>query len=1264
MSTVSNRSAILALVLGSFTLSAQAITVQPEALRKLQVDTGAAITVDQATGQATFMRVPPAAPQLRAAIANPDRAAKARATAFLRTYGAAFGIDDLNTQLQALPASKDAQGAEHAIFNQVHEGLPVFGSQVKVHFDRNGRLYAANGRFITDIDVNTTPNLAAADAAGQAVRQVMRQQAANGNTNRKVAGKVGASGDENHEDLKAVSTELMVFRAGQLQGVPGRDHLVYRVEVRNTDISIREFVFIDAHKGDVVDQITGIHDALDRRAYDAQGQAHPGPNYPGSPFWVEGNPLPTGTTEADNMIYASGETYDLFINAFMRDSFDGLGGVMDAIFNRGDACPNASWNGTYISFCPNVTSDDVTAHEWGHAYTEYTNNLIYQWQSGALNESYSDIWGETVDLINGRGTDSPGGLRSDGSCSIYGPGASGDNSYRWVMGEDATGFATPIRDMWTPTCGGDPGKVSDAQYYCLTGDQGGVHYNSGVPNHAYALMVDGGNYNGFAVAGIGLTKAAHIHWGAQNMLTPSSNFIDHADALDASCSALIGADLADLGDGSVSGEVIDQGDCDQVAAAIAATELRTPPAQCGFEPMLEPDAPALCEALGTVQTIAFEDFEGGLPAGWTVSSHDVANPASFDNPGWDVVGGLPAGAAGNLAAFAPDLNTGDCALDTEAGAVALDSPVIALPLNEVPRVAFDHWVATESGWDGGNLKVSVNGGPWTVVPGASYSFNPYNSSINGGGNDNPLAGEQGFTGTDGGANSGSWGQSQVNLLGVALPGDSVQLRFDLGVDGCSGIIGWYVDSVQVYSCSDEQLGVCGDSILDIGETCDDGNAASGDGCSAVCQVESGFSCSDPIPPGMNSNALVDGSFEAGPFGGTWNEFSSNFGTPICDVASCGTGTGTGPSDGTYWTWFGGIAAIEEGSVSQSVTIPATATTLVFDLEQIACDSGDDYMEVTVDGAQVYLTDGNSPLCGQLGYTQQAVDIKAYADGGVHTIEFHSEIFATNGGGSNFFVDKAIVSDNLATPPVPSMCSPIETDLACNAGPVGFEEGIGGGWSVVDNEGTGVIWTSIGNSGIGGNYTSTGDAASVSSDAAGVAEFDTELRSNSFSLATATSASLDYLVNYQNYANLDFLDVDVSVDGGTTWTNALSWNEDHPVNGLFNAPGEAVSIDLSAYLGEANVQVRWHYYDPNTDDYDWYAQVDDVALTCDEAPQLQCDIDGNGSVDRVDIGLITAARNEPALPGDLRDNDGNGTIEVSDARQCTLLCTLPRCTPVP
>lgn len=61
--------------------------------------------------------------------------------------------------------------------------------------------------------------------------------------------------------------------------------------------------------------------------------------------------------------------------------------------------------------------------------------------------------------------------------------------------------------------------------------------------------------------------------------------------------------------------------------------------------------------------------------------------------------------------------------------------------------------------------------------------------------------------------------------------------------------------------------------------------------------------------------------------------------------------------------------------------------------------------------------------------------------------------------------------------------------------------------------------------------------------------------------------------------------------------------------------------------------------------------------------LECDIDGSGFVDRTDIGLITAARNTPASgPDDLRDHDGNGVIDVNDARQCVLLCTLPRCAP--
>ncbi|HKJ18926.1 MAG TPA: IPTL-CTERM sorting domain-containing protein [Xanthomonadales bacterium] len=150
--------------------------------------------------------------------------------------------------------------------------------------------------------------------------------------------------------------------------------------------------------------------------------------------------------------------------------------------------------------------------------------------------------------------------------------------------------------------------------------------------------------------------------------------------------------------------------------------------------------------------------------------------------------------------------------------------------------------------------------------------------------------------------------------------------------------------------------------------------------------------------------VEDGSFEDGSPNAFWNEFSTNFGTPLCTALFCGTGTGTGPNTGDWWAWFGGIGAFENGTVSQDVTFPNGAATLTFFLEAIICDSASDYLEVTVDGTQVFLVDGSSPLCGVLGYTEQTVDVSAWADGGVHTLEFNSEIFANNVGGSNFFVD--------------------------------------------------------------------------------------------------------------------------------------------------------------------------------------------------------------------------------------------------------------------
>jgi len=168
---------------------------------------------------------------------------------------------------------------------------------------------------------------------------------------------------------------------------------------------------VSASSGKVFNRYSAIPDALFRKLYELSPAS--------TPVWQEGDPFPgTLNTEQQNLVNFSGHSYLFYFNAFGRDSYDGLGAIMRTVNNDpGISCPNANWNGATTNYCNGVTSDDVVAHEWSHAYTEYTHGLIYQWQPGALNEAYSDIFGETVDLLNGMQTDSPGAVRTVGACS-------------------------------------------------------------------------------------------------------------------------------------------------------------------------------------------------------------------------------------------------------------------------------------------------------------------------------------------------------------------------------------------------------------------------------------------------------------------------------------------------------------------------------------------------------------------------------------------------------------------------------------------------------------------------------------------------------------------------------------------------------------------------------------------------------------------------------------------------------------------------------
>jgi len=155
----------------------------------------------------------------------------------------------------------------------------------------------------------------------------------------------------------------------------------------------------------------------------------------------------------------------------------------------------------------------------------------------------------------------------------------------------------------------------------------------------------------------------------------------------------------------------------------------------------------------------------------------------------------------------------------------------------------------------------------------------------------------------------------------------------------------------------------------------------------------------------------------------------------------------------------------------------------------------------------------------------------------------------------------------------------------------FENGVPPeGWSVIDNEGGGVVWESSSD-----NYTGgTGNAAMANSDAAGNVEYDTELITPAIDVDGKAGVVVQYYVNYQNYFNNDFLDLDISTDGGATWTTVLSWNEDH--GSLNSVPGEYVSLELDDYLTDAStMQLRWHYYNPNSGDWDWYAEIDEVEV---------------------------------------------------------------------
>ena len=931
--------------------------------------TGAQLSYAQATGKVRFMRLSAAhatqlaaelAQQARSLQAHPNRtSASATAQAFLQRYGAAFGVNDPINQLQFQTEQTDGLGLTHVRYQQVHRGVPVFAAELNVHLNNVGEVQVINGVVLPDLTIDVHPRIDPTAAERIALETVQNapaaahdQPAAQALTDDPAVDPMHVQLQSQHSLLNLVvrHVRLYIYRTKLGADQPGETYLAYEVEVADSvGSSAREFVYINALNGKVIDRERAIDNALNRQIYN---QSYTAPNL----LWTEGNLLPfsgatvTETLNVNNIITASGHSYNLFKNAFGRDSYDASGAIMRSVNNDPSiACPNANWNGITTNYCDGITADDVVAHEWAHAYTENTHGLLYRWQPGALNEAYSDIWGETIDRLNSFATDSPDVARTDNMCSLYKlgapivtvsapitvtgayaaggatfgpkpgpigitntvvmaapadgctalsnavsiagkialvdrgtcaftvkalnaqaagaigviiannvagstpPGMSGtdasitipvvsiiqsvgtaiktqltnnemvtanlrnqtsgtDNSYRWLMGEDATAFGGAIRDMWNPTCYNHAGKVSDTQYTCtFAPDTGGVHSNSGIPNHAFALLVDGGTYNSQTITGIGLTKAAHIYWRAQSVYQTSiTDFADHADALEQSCTDLIGQPLNALNTAatgpSVFGQTISSTDCQQLGAVLTAVEMRSEPVQCNFQPMLAKNTPNICAVGTSPVTLYSHNFESNPGSTWAITTIMSDVTTVLPTPivwTWTNTATLPGGRAGS--AFFAD-NTADLSYACLPGSdvsreMLLTSPSITLTTGMSHVLTFNHYVASEAKYDGGLLFISVNGAAFTQVADSDLAFNSYNDLLNGVNSSNPRNNAFAFTGSDDGSLKGSWGQSQVNLVNYASPGDVIQLRWNFATDGCNGTLGWWVDDPTVQYCA-------------------------------------------------------------------------------------------------------------------------------------------------------------------------------------------------------------------------------------------------------------------------------------------------------------------------------------------------------------------------------------------------------------------------------------------------------------------------------
>lgn len=440
---------------------------------------------------------------------NADSRDESTARGFLRDNAALLLLDDPDRELQLSNQQADDLGGSILRFNQSFQGLTVWPAEIGVRLNGSGEVDLVDCAYIpTPNGITVQPKLTSNEAEAKA-----RASVTNGARSRinspelviyapldqppKLAWKMNASGSvteawwilvdaKNGDTLATISRVMDGSVPGSGSDLLGTTRSLVVYQAGTT------FYMLDASKP-MFNALTGEGYI---QVYDARGTNID--EYEGAFFVISSSAFSWPIADAVSASYNLGQTYDFYMQRFGRNSYNDAGSNLNASVRIGNYA-NASWNGE-LKMMLFGNSDryagslDVIGHEVTHGVVSSIAGrgvLLYQNQSGALNESFADIFGEMIEA------------RTDGTND-------------WLIGSH---LSRVIRNMANPAAYGQPATMS--QFLTTTSDHGGVHINSGIINRAYYLLANG------LKGAIGNADAERIFYRCLTVsMKPFSQFVD------------------------------------------------------------------------------------------------------------------------------------------------------------------------------------------------------------------------------------------------------------------------------------------------------------------------------------------------------------------------------------------------------------------------------------------------------------------------------------------------------------------------------------------------------------------------------------------------------------------------------------------------------------------------------------------------------------------------------------------------------------------